>query len=50
MMLNSMTEDDAMRVLVMIQMAKDELFDDTMEQRGTPEANLIINRIKYGKT
>lgn len=46
MMLNTMTDEDAMRVLVMIQMAKDELFDDEMEQDGMAEAEAVINRIK----
>lgn len=45
MMLDSMNQDDAMRVLVMIQMAKDELFDDEMEEDGMKEANEILNRI-----
>ena len=46
MMLNSMTEDDAMRVMVMIQMAKDELFDDQMERDGMLEAELVIDKIR----
>lgn len=45
MMLDSMNQDDAMRVLVMIQMAKDELFDDEMEEDGMKEANEILSRI-----
>jgi hypothetical protein len=45
MMLDSMNRDDAMRVLVMIQMAKDELFDDEMEEDGMKEANEVLNRI-----
>ena len=45
MMLDSMNRDDAMRVLVMIQMAKDELFDDEMEEDGMQEANEVLNRI-----
>jgi hypothetical protein len=45
MMLDSMNQDDAMRVLVMIQMAKDELFDDEMEEDGMLEANEVLNRI-----
>jgi len=45
MMLDSMNRDDAMRVLVMIQMAKDELFDDEMEEDGMKEAKEVINRI-----
>ena len=45
MMLDSMNRDDAMRVLVMIQMAKDELFDDEMEEDGMQEAKEVINRI-----
>jgi hypothetical protein len=45
MMLDSMNQGDAMRVLVMIQMAKDELFDDEMEEDGMREANEVLNRI-----
>lgn len=45
MMLDSMNQQDAMRVLVMIQMAKDELFDDEMEEDGMKEANDVLNRI-----
>lgn len=45
MMLNAMNRDDAMRVLVMIQMAKDELFDAEMEEDGMKEANDVLNRI-----
>lgn len=45
MMLNTMTDADAMRVLVMIQMAKDELFDDEMEEDGMKEAKEILDRI-----
>ena len=45
MMLDSMNQDDAMRVLVMIQMAKDELFDDEMEEDGMQEANELLDRI-----
>lgn len=45
MMLNAMNQDDAMRLLVMIQMAKDELFDAEMEEDGMKEANAVLNRI-----
>jgi hypothetical protein len=45
MMLNAMNREDAMRVLVMIQMAKDELFDDEMEEDGMAEAKAVIDRI-----
>lgn len=45
MMLNAMNREDAMRVLVMIQMAKDELFDDEMEEDGMVEAKAVIDRI-----
>lgn len=45
MMLNAMNQDDAMRLLVMIQMAKDELFDAEMEEGGMKEANAVLNRI-----
>ena len=42
MMLNSMTDQDAMRVLVMIQQAKDEMFDDYMEREGMIEELLTV--------
>jgi hypothetical protein len=45
MMLNAMSDEDAMRVLIMIQQAKDELFDDWMEENGTPEADEIMKRV-----
>jgi hypothetical protein len=45
MMLNAMSREDAMRLLVMIQMAKDELFDDEMEEDGMREAKDAIDRI-----
>jgi hypothetical protein len=47
MMLNSMTQQDAMRVLVMIQQAKDELFDHQMEKDGMPEAREVLAKIMY---
>ena len=43
-----MSGEDAMRVLNMIQMARDELFDDEIEKNGTPDADIIINKIKRG--
>lgn len=46
MMIDSMTDSDAMRVLVMIQQAKDELFDDYMEREGMVEAKSLIEKIK----
>lgn len=49
MMIDSMTEDDAMRVLVMIQQAKDELFDDYMERDGMIEAAEVIEKVKSMK-
>lgn len=45
MMLNAMTDQDAMRVLVMIQQAKDELFDAWMEENGMPDADDILKRV-----
>jgi flagellar motility protein MotE (MotC chaperone) len=45
MMLNSMTDEDAMRVMVMIQQAKDEIFDQWIEENGTPDANDILKRV-----
>lgn len=45
MMLNSMSDSDAMRVLVMIQQAKDEMFDHWMEENGTPDADEILKTI-----
>ncbi len=45
MMLNTMTDEEAMRVLNMIQQAKDELFDDYMEREGMKEAQVAIEKI-----
>ncbi len=45
MMINTMSDEDAMRVLIMIQQAKDEMFDDWMEENGTPEADEIMKRV-----
>lgn len=49
MMINTMTDSDAMRVLVMIQQAKDELFDDYMERDGMNEAAEVIAKVKSMK-
>jgi hypothetical protein len=46
MMLDSMSDQDAMRVLVMIQQAKDEMYDAWMEENGMPQADEVLNRIK----
>jgi hypothetical protein len=46
MMLNSMTDEEAMIILNNIQLAKEELFDDQMEKEGMESAKQIINRIK----
>lgn len=46
MMLNSMTDDDAMRVLVMIQQAKDEIFDQWIEENGTPDADVVLGKVR----
>ena len=46
MILNSMTDDDAMRVLVMIQQAKDEIFDQWIEENGTPDADSLLDRYR----
>ena len=46
MMLNSMTEAEAMVILNNIQLAREELFDDEMEQNGMQDAEDVINRIK----
>lgn len=46
MMLDSMTDEDAMRVMVMIQQAKDEIFDSWIEENGTPHADEVLGRIK----
>lgn len=46
MMLNSMTDKEAMVVLNNIQLAREELFDDMMEKEGMKAAEEIINRIK----
>ena len=46
MMLNSMTEPEAMIVLNNIQLAREELFDDMMEKEGMKAAETLIKRIK----
>ena len=46
MFLNSMNDNDAMLLLNMIQLAKDELFDDEMEEKGTPDADDFVKYIK----
>lgn len=46
MMLNSMDEREAMIVLNNIQLAKEELFDDTMEKEGMKAAFDVIETIK----
>ena len=46
MMLNSMTETDAMIVLNNIQLAREELFDDMMEKEGMKAAEQVIAKIK----
>ena len=46
MMLNSMTDEEAMIILNNIQLAKEELFDDDMEKNGMKEAQEIIMKIK----
>jgi hypothetical protein len=46
MMLNSMTEPEAMVILNNIQLAREELFDDMMEKEGMKAAEEVIKRIK----
>lgn len=46
MMLNSMTEFEAMIILNNIQILREEVFDDIMEKEGMQEAKDIIDRIK----
>jgi hypothetical protein len=46
MILNSMTEAEAMIILNNIQLAREELFDQEMEENGMSEAASIIDRIK----
>ena len=46
MMLNTMTDDEAMRILVMIQFAKDEIFDQWIDENGTPDADELMGRVK----
>lgn len=46
MMLDSMTDQDAMRVMVMIQQAKDEIFDQWIEENGTPHADELLSRVR----
>lgn len=44
--LKSMTDSEAMIILNNIQLAREELFDDIMEEQGMSPAVDIINRIK----
>lgn len=46
MMVNSMTESEAMQVLFLIQMAKEEIFNDQMVKDGMQEAKEVIDKIK----
>lgn len=46
MMLNSMTDAEAMIILNNIQLAKEELFDDEIEKNGMKEAKEVIMKIK----
>ena len=46
MILNTMTEPEAMILLNNIQLAREELFDDEMEKNGMKEAEIIIANIK----
>jgi hypothetical protein len=46
MMLNSLTDMEAAFLLNLIQLAKEELFDDEVEKYGTPDADDVINYIK----
>jgi hypothetical protein len=50
MMLNSMTELEAMTVLNNIQLAKEELLDDDMERDGMKDAADVIAKIKSKMT
>ena len=45
MMLNTMSDQEAMRIMVMIMYAKDEIFDQWMEDNGTPDADSILKRV-----
>ena len=46
MMLNNMSDEDARRVMFLLQLAKDEKFDELMEEHGTPDADDIVSYIK----
>lgn len=46
MLLNNMTDAEATILLNLIQLAKEELYDDEMENSGTPEADIIVKNIK----
>ena len=50
MMLNSMDEREAMIVLNNIQLAREELFDDMMEEEGMKAAVDVIAKIKSKMT
>lgn len=45
MMLNTMTDAEAMLVLIMIQQAKDEIFDQWIEENGTPQADEVLKMV-----
>ena len=46
MLLNSMSDDDARRIMFLLQLAKDEKFDELMEDHGTPDADELVQYIK----
>jgi hypothetical protein len=46
MLLNSMNDSDARRLMFLLQLAKDEKFDEIMEESGTPDADDLVNYIK----
>ena len=46
MMLNSMTEFEALIILNNIQILREEMFDEMIERDGMTEAQEVINRIK----
>lgn len=45
-LLYSMSDSDAMHVLYLLQLAKEEKFDQVIEQYGTPDADDVITYIK----
>jgi hypothetical protein len=48
MLLNSMDDEEARHVLYLIDLAKNEIFDLEIDERGTPDADLVLDRVLRG--